>query len=199
VVVPTHRPHGEVPERSEGVSNHGHESCRGHPSRRVHARPVVPNLPRTHAPQDEVLVCGLRPRERSRPPTALMVVRSPRVARASRTIATSHAAAILRDACTRDCCAGPSPHARSSGRGPCLWLEAEGEMAPTHRPHGEEPERSAGVSNHGHEFVLRPSFETRAREPCCAETVPARTLLRTRSLFVARGRGRDRAHPPPSW
>jgi hypothetical protein len=50
------------------------------------------------APQDEVVVCGLRPRKRSRPPIDLMV-RSPSAARASRT------------------------------------------------PHGEEPERSEGVSN----------------------------------------------------
>ncbi len=42
---------------------------------------------------------------------------------------------------------------------PCLLLEAYGEIAPTHRPHGEEPERSEGVSNHGHERLLRISRE----------------------------------------
>jgi hypothetical protein len=41
----------------------------------------------------------------------------------------------------------------SSGRGPCLWLEAEGEIPRAHRPHGEERARSACVSNHGHEKI----------------------------------------------
>jgi hypothetical protein len=38
---------------------------------------------------------------------------------------------------------------------PCLWLEVEGEIGPTHYPHGEEPERGEGVSNHGHEKTHR--------------------------------------------
>ena len=62
---PTHHPHGEEhgrPSRRPCVSNHGHESFCGHPSRRVHVRLVVPNVHGTRAPQL---------RMRKRPPIAL--------------------------------------------------------------------------------------------------------------------------------
>ncbi len=53
---------------------------------------------RCEVPQDEVILCGLRPRERSCPPTDLMV-RSPSAARASRTMATKRFAYLSNSRC----------------------------------------------------------------------------------------------------